>query len=89
MNDATALYLELLAGLRRTATTLTVREWLSVLRCLRPLDARVVVLRVLHGLVWPEIAERVDDTAANAVNRWRRACRELRTPAVHGLLEVA
>lgn len=86
---AVALQLELVAGLRRTPSTLSRREWLTVLRSLHAVDARVVVLRVLFGLTTAAIGERLDVTGITVMSRWRRACRSLDTPTVHRMLEVS
>lgn len=75
----TALLLELLSGLRNVRSTLSLSEWWLVLSTMGALDARVIVLKLLHECTLGEIAERLDISPVVAHQRWKRACRELRT----------
>lgn len=78
MIDRMALWLELVGGLRRLRSTLSLQEWWSVLAVLDVVDARVVVLHVLHDLKLAEIGERLDVSPQAVHKRWRNARRQLK-----------
>ena len=74
MIDRICLVMELLSGLgMHQYRSATAREWLSLLHDLPARDARVVVLRVLHELSTPEIAERLGVSRGRVSQLWERA----------------
>lgn len=75
---AVAAELELLGGLRRCPSGMSLVWWRRVLRCLRPHQRRVVVLRVLWGMGSVEVAERVGVTRAHEHSIWWKSLARLR-----------
>lgn len=78
MIDRMALWLELVSGLRRCRSSLSLREWWLVLSAVDPVDARVVVLKLVHSMTLHEIGERLEITPQAAHQRWQRVCRNLK-----------
>jgi hypothetical protein len=81
------LCLELMSGmtdaLNRAACEWSFSEWWQVLDEINPIDARCLVLRLIHGLEWPDVGERLEVSRARAQQRYQRALRLLgRTPQV-------
>ncbi len=74
-----ALFLELVSGLRMIRTALSLSEWWLVLSAVDAVDARVVVLKLVHGLTLAEIGERLDVTPQAVQHRWHRVTRKLKT----------
>lgn len=73
--DLVALRLELAAGLMRfTARSMSLAWWERMLSTLGdPRDRRVVVLRLLWGMDFPRIGERLGFSRGRADQLWRRA----------------
>lgn len=71
--------MELLAGLAMHAERQwRFNEWWRLLARLDPIDARCLVLRVLHGMYWDEIGERLDVSGTRVADRFNRARRCLK-----------
>lgn len=90
--ERAALYLEVATAVRaRVACGWTVADWLAVLRRVRPRDARAVVLRVLHGMDFPAIGERLGGVSRGMADQlYRRGVNGLRgAAAVKGLVRDA
>jgi DNA-directed RNA polymerase specialized sigma24 family protein len=87
-DHSTALFLELASGLRFTPSTLRWDEWVSVLKPLRPVVARVVVLKFLHGLSVRNIAERLNRSDVIVDRLWTTARKALNHERIAEMLEV-
>jgi DNA-directed RNA polymerase specialized sigma24 family protein len=77
-HHATAAELELLSGLARFPSGWAPADWRRALGVLTVRQRRVVVLRVLHAMSIPQIAERIGCNQKNAWIKWNRAVKVLR-----------
>lgn len=81
-----ALELELLGGMLRQNSNLSLDDWKLVIRRLGPADARVVVLTCIHGMTQDEVAERLYVSRARVFQRWHLAVAKLKKAGVANLL---
>lgn len=76
------LCLELMGGLTKAAETTgcqwTFGEWWKVLQKLDPIDARCLILRLIHGMEWEEMGERIGVSRARVAQRFERALKTLK-----------
>lgn len=79
-----AARLELVAGLRRSRSGWTPREWAWALWGLSPFATRVVLLRVLFRMRWDGIAERLDTSKATVRSVYWQSIGRLREFAPAG-----
>lgn len=71
--EVAAADLELVAAHRRSDSRWSVGEWRAVLARLPARDRRVVVCRVLWGMDWRQIGERVGISYGRAQQLYRRS----------------